>query len=59
MSFLPKLELDAAAAERVGHGMAVPGDGPGERRVRLTHDGRVIAIARPDGENLRPEVVLV
>src|SRR5215211_2073963 len=60
MSFLPRLELDAAAAERVGHGMAVPGDGaPGERRVRLIHDGRVIAIARPDGENLRPEVVLV
>jgi tRNA pseudouridine55 synthase len=60
MSFLPELELDAAAAERVRHGMAVPGDGvPGERRVRLTHDGRVIAIARPDGENLRPEVVLV
>ncbi len=28
------------------------------RRVRLTHEGRLIAIARPDGENLRPEVVL-
>ena len=26
--------------------------------VRLTHDGRLIAVARPDGENLRPEVVL-
>jgi tRNA pseudouridine55 synthase len=33
-----------------------PGDGPD--RVRLTHDGRLVAIARPDGENLRPEVVL-
>ena len=28
-------------------------------RVRLTHEGRLIAVARPDGENLRPEVVLV
>ncbi len=28
------------------------------RRVRLTHGGRLIAVARPDGENLRPEVVL-
>jgi tRNA pseudouridine55 synthase len=27
--------------------------------VRLTHDGSLIAIARQDGENLRPEVVLV
>jgi tRNA pseudouridine55 synthase len=33
-----------------------PGDGPD--RVRLTYDGRLVAIARPDGENLRPEVVL-
>jgi hypothetical protein len=29
------------------------------KHVRLTHDGRLIAVARPDGENLRPEVVLV
>jgi tRNA pseudouridine55 synthase len=28
------------------------------RRVLLTHGGRLIAVARPDGENLRPEVVL-
>jgi tRNA pseudouridine55 synthase len=27
-------------------------------RVRLTYEGRLIAVARPDGENLRPEVVL-
>jgi hypothetical protein len=26
--------------------------------VRLVHDGRLIAIARPEGEELRPEVVL-
>jgi tRNA pseudouridine55 synthase len=31
--------------------------GPSDH-LRLTHDGRLIAIARPDGENLRPEVVL-
>ena len=35
-----------------------PFDVPPEH-VRLTHDGRLIAVARPDGENLRPEVVLV
>jgi hypothetical protein len=26
--------------------------------VRLTHEGRLIAIARQDGDKLRPEVVL-
>jgi tRNA pseudouridine55 synthase len=56
MSFLPERPLDGDEAERVSHGIAVPGaDG---RRVRLTHDGRLIAVARPDGENLQPEVVL-
>jgi tRNA pseudouridine55 synthase len=32
---------------------------PAPSRIRLTHEGRLIAVARPDGENLRPEVVLV
>lgn len=37
-----------------------PGPAPGvpTRHVRMTHDGGLIAIARPDGDNLRPEVVL-
>jgi tRNA pseudouridine55 synthase len=57
MSFLPELSLDADQAERVSHGVPLE-DGGASRRTRLTHDGRLIAIARPDGENLRPEVVL-
>ncbi|MFL5908162.1 MAG: tRNA pseudouridine(55) synthase TruB [Solirubrobacterales bacterium] len=60
-AFLPERELDAEEAERVSHGVPVPaGGGPSAAhdRVRLTHEGRLIAIARPDGENLRPEVVL-
>jgi tRNA pseudouridine55 synthase len=57
MAFLPDRELDAAEAERVGHGVPVTGAG-GEEHVRLTHEGRLIAVARQDGENLRPEVVL-
>jgi tRNA pseudouridine55 synthase len=40
----------------VGTPEPVPVDAP--QRLRLTHDGRLIAIARADGENLRPEVVL-
>ncbi len=60
MSFLPERLLDDEEAEAVGHGRPVeePFDVPPEH-VRLTHDGRLIAVARPDGENLRPEVVLV
>ena len=60
MSFLPERLLDEREADAVGHGRPVtePFDVPPEH-VRLTHDGRLIAIARPDGENLRPEVVLV
>jgi tRNA pseudouridine55 synthase len=76
-AFLPALELDAFAAERVGHGavlrggawgparepkngVGVPEPAPGAapQPVRLMHQGRLIAIARPAGENLRPEVVL-
>jgi tRNA pseudouridine55 synthase len=58
MSFLPERELDAGEAERVSHGVAVGGGEVAGPAVRLTHDGRLIAVARPDGENLRPEVVL-
>ena len=83
MSFLPAVELDVDEAERVRHGIAVPGgDGARPRRparfarenhsvevssadptatrprVRLMHDGRLIAIGRVEGDQLRPEVVL-
>jgi tRNA pseudouridine55 synthase len=59
-SFLPEHELDPTEAERVGHGIAVEGgaEGAGEH-VRLTHDGRLLAIARVETERLQPEVVLV
>jgi tRNA pseudouridine55 synthase len=59
MEFLPERLLDATEAEAVGHGrpVAEPFDVP-PNHVRLTHEGRLIAVARPDGENLRPEVVI-
>jgi tRNA pseudouridine55 synthase len=59
MAFLPERSLDAGEAERVSHGVPVEGGVKGNDRVRLSHEGRLIAVARPDGENLRPEVVLV
>jgi tRNA pseudouridine55 synthase len=66
MSFLPEVPLDSEAADRVAHGAPTPmgsdplmkGSDPSTVRLQVTHDGRLIAIARPDGENLRPEVVL-
>ena len=58
MSFLPEVALDAIEAERVSHGVAVERDAGAPQPLRLVHDRRLIAIARPDGENLRPEVVL-
>lgn len=59
MSFLPERALDAGEAEAVGHGRAVEAASEGaDRPVRLTREGSLIAIARADGENLQPEVVL-
>ncbi|MBM3665956.1 MAG: tRNA pseudouridine(55) synthase TruB [Actinobacteria bacterium] len=73
MAFLPERALDASEAGAVSHGRAVGGDAGApiltgdcssgeprdpDQRFRMTHEGRLIAIGRPDGENLRPEVVL-
>lgn len=59
MAFLPErlLDDDEAAAVRHGRPVLEPFDLPPEH-VRLTHGGRLVAVARVDGENLRPEVVL-
>jgi tRNA pseudouridine55 synthase len=57
IGFLPERKLDAAEAERVSHGISIPGVVAGEW-ARLTRDGSLIAVAQRDGENLRPKVVL-
>jgi tRNA pseudouridine55 synthase len=62
LGFLPAVEVDAESAARVGHGVAVRGpqtaDRRGQEAVRLTHGGTLIALARDDGEILKPFVVL-
>jgi tRNA pseudouridine55 synthase len=58
MAFLPERRVDDEDAERVAHGVAIPSEGHRARHVRLTHEGRLIAIARRDEDQLRPEVVL-
>jgi len=57
MSFMPEWDLTDDEAEAVSHGIKITGDGD-DGRKRLTHNGRLIAVARADGENLQPEVVL-
>jgi tRNA pseudouridine55 synthase len=56
LSFLPAMQLDADAAQRASHGVAVQGVSDGEA-VLLTHGGQLIAIARPEGDHLKPFVV--
>jgi tRNA pseudouridine55 synthase len=59
LTFLPERELDEDEATRVGHGRRVARAGaPAEGPVRLTHSGRLVAVGRADGEDLKPEVVL-
>lgn len=63
LRFLPERRLDRDEARAVSHGRAV-GAGGAEpagddaEHVRLTFDGRLLAVARPEEERLRPEVVL-
>jgi tRNA pseudouridine55 synthase len=57
LGFLPAAELGDDAAERVRHGVAVAGVAEGDA-VRLVHDGRLIAIARAEGDLLKPYLVL-
>jgi hypothetical protein len=59
LSFLPEAALDAGAAERASHGVAVEARSEPAEAVRLTHGGRLVAVARStDGEVLKPYVVL-
>jgi tRNA pseudouridine55 synthase len=63
LAFLPIRSLSGDEAERVSNGVAIESSPNGSRRpdderVRLVHQGRLIAVARHDSDQLRPEVVL-
>lgn len=59
LAFMPERHLTAEEAAAVGHGRAVGAAGdPAAAPVRLTREGRLIAVARSEGSALRPEVVL-
>lgn len=56
LAHLPRRQLSAEEAGAVGHGRPVAGAQPGP--VALVREGRLVAVARGDGELLRPAVVL-
>jgi tRNA pseudouridine55 synthase len=74
LGFMPQIRLSAEQAQAVSHGRTIaprypllttrPGPEVEERgtrseeRVRLTFEGRLLAVARPEGDQLEPEVVL-
>lgn len=56
---MPERRLSEEEATKVIHGVKLPvGAGPGEGPIRLTVDGRLLAIAQPRGQLLKTEVVL-
>ena len=56
LAFLPEATVDAAAAERVSHGVAVASQVAGEA-VRVTHAGELLAVGSGDGAAVKPNVV--
>jgi tRNA pseudouridine55 synthase len=58
LSFMPERALSSEEARRVGHGQRLAPGGEPEGRIRLTHDGRLVAVALHDGGAIRPEVVV-
>ena len=58
LSFLPDHPIDGADADRVGNGRAIAAEGDGGEAVRITHDDRLVAIARSEGGLLKPYLVL-
>ena len=62
LAFMARRSLDGEEAEAICHGRAIGAEADVVRRpaepVALTHGGKLLAVARADGETIRPEVVL-
>ena len=58
LAFMPERVLDEREASVVINGVRVPmGSEAAEPALRLTHDGQLLAIAEPRGQELQPVVV--
>jgi tRNA pseudouridine55 synthase len=58
LGFMPEHRLDADQARAVSHGQAIEFSGAELAALRLTFEGELLAIARLEDEELKPEVVL-
>jgi tRNA pseudouridine55 synthase len=58
VAHLPRLELDAEHRSQAVHGQAIAATDSGARHVALVHEGRLVAVAEPSGDLLKPRVVL-
>jgi tRNA pseudouridine55 synthase len=63
LSFMPEVTLDAEQARRVSNGLPANCQLPTGRQLpsaycQLTHDGKLVAIAQPDGDLLKPKIVI-
>ena len=61
LAFLPERALDDDEAKAVSHGRRIEKSGTGTffSPVRLVHQGELLAIGEPRGEELQPDVVFV
>jgi tRNA pseudouridine55 synthase len=57
LAFLPERQLDAREACSAGHGRRLAGAGAPEGFVRLTHAGKLVAVAETRAQELKPVVV--
>ena len=57
LGFLPAVSLSDEDARAVGHGAQVAGRRSQGDAIRLLHEGRLVAIARSEGDQLKPYIV--
>lgn len=61
LSFMPRVDLDRAQAEAVGHGVAISVGGssvPEGEEVVLVEAGEVVSVGRETAGEIRPEIVI-
>lgn len=58
LTHLPSVPLSPEEGEAIRHGRPIERPGLGSGELVLVEDGRVVGLARSDGERLRPAVVL-
>jgi tRNA pseudouridine55 synthase len=57
LAFMPERLLSPDEFAAIRHGRRIPADGEGDRHLRLTHDGELVAIGQSQADEVRPVVV--